>query len=412
MERTYIIGLEIGNKESQLCVWDEKQKDAVSQTVTAFGSRVRFPTRLSYMPSTDKWSFGTEADFFAQNHAAALDDKVLENCESGRETVLDGRAFPPEVIFAHFVALSLTVAGVKRPAQEIRVLTVTVPRITKELAMAARKAFAIIGFDPGQAYLQDNQESFFCHTFYQKSDVYRQNVGLFVFTGPNEVEFRSLSLNRSTKPQTVTIEEDSGCVLTETYSVRDRQFCEYIRKMLGDKDYSGIFIVGDAFDRSWARESLTLVCKGQRKVFTGDNLFAKGACYASLEKCSEKRLRGMLYLGSDLVKENIGMDMCVNGQQAYYPLISAGRHWYEQENEVEFLLDDEAQIVFRLSKLDGGERSKVVMELPGLPKRPPKTTRIHLTIRYEAADRCVIEAADLGFGELFRSSGIKWKEIL
>ena len=114
----------------------------------------------------------------------------------------------------------------------------------------------------------------------------------------------------------------------------------------------------------------------------------------------------------DLVKENIGMDMIVNGQQAYYPLISAGQHWYEQENSVEFLLNDEDRIVFRLSKLDGGERSKVVMELPGLPTRPPKTTRIRLDIRYEAADKCVMEATDLGFGELFAASGMKWTEIL
>ena len=172
MERNYIIGLEIGPKESQLCCYDEKQKDAVSQTVTAFGSRVRFPTRLSYMPSTDKWSFGVEADYFAQNHAAALTDEVLSNCEAGRDTFLDGRAFAPEMIFAHFVALSLTVAGIKKPAEQVRVLTVSVPVITKELAMAAKKAFAIIGFDPGQAYLQDDQESFFCHTFYIIKPIY------------------------------------------------------------------------------------------------------------------------------------------------------------------------------------------------------------------------------------------------
>ena len=47
------------------------------------------------------------------------------------------------------------------------------------------------------------------------------------------------------------------------------------------------------------------------------------------------------------------------------------------------------------------------MLLTGLPKRPNKTTRLLLKLQYISRKECRITVKDLGFGEMFPSSGKK-----
>ena len=131
-----------------------------------------------------------------------------------------------------------------------------------------------------------------------------------------------------------------------------------------------------------------------------------------MERCGEKRLKNLLFIGSDLVVDNMGMEMLIEGEPGYKPLITAGIHWYEAENEIEFLLNDETEILLRTSSMKDGVRRKIKMTLPGLPERPPKTTRIRLHVHYEDANKCVIRAEDLGFGDFYPATHLVWEEVL
>ena len=52
------------------------------------------------------------------------------------------------------------------------------------------------------------------------------------------------------------------------------------------------------------------------------------------------------------------------------------------------------------------------MQLPGLPERPPRTTRLRIEMAYISREECVVTVRDLGFGEMFPSSGKVWKEAI
>ena len=66
------------------------------------------------------------------------------------------------------------------------------------------------------------------------------------------------------------------------------------------------------FDQEWAQKSVKLLCYQKRKVFYGNNLFAKGACAAGAERFLTHKLKDYRYLGSALVTNE-----CRNGY-AYY----------------------------------------------------------------------------------------------
>ena len=126
----------------------------------------------------------------------------------------------------------------------------------------------------------------------------------------------------------------------------------------------------------------------------------------------ERNLKGYLYWGNDLVRTNVGMELLISGSPAYYPLITAGVNWYEAMGECEILLDDTRELVFVVSDMEGKRKDRYSMALPGLPRRPAKATRLHIRLEFESDKKCRIHVKDLGFGELYPSSGLTWEETI
>ena len=182
--------------------------------------------------------------------------------------------------------------------------------------------------------------------------------------------------------------------------------------ILNVMDQEDVQITGEGFDQKWAQQSVKLLCHQGRKVFYGNNLFAKGACIAGKDRLEDKKLKGYRYLSDSLVAVDVGMDMRVMGSPAYYPLIENGSNWYECSASCELILDDTSELVFVVGIPEETEKKRVAMALDGLPKRPNRTSRLSLTLKYVSPRDCEITVKDLGFGEMYPSSGKIWRELV
>ena len=300
--------------------------------------------------------------------------------------------------------------GIDDPEERIAGITITAEQLTRPFVSLVRGIYYRLGLDRERAFVQDHKESFYYHTMVQDPALWQRNVGFFRFSD-RDVTFYSMGMDTMARPITVSIEQGITIHLAEERRRWDEQFYNMANASLRQNMYTSIFLMGDTFDKSWAGRSISLLCKGGRKVFVVDNLFARGACFAAREKVEGKRLGDYLYVSGDLVRSNIGMEMSIQGLDTYYPLISAGVNWYETEKECECLLTDKPELIFVISSADHEKTQLSRMQLPGMPHRPPKTTRIRLRMMYTAPGKCAIEVEDLGFGELFPSSGKVWHEI-
>ena len=104
--------------------------------------------------------------------------------------------------------------------------------------------------------------------------------------------------------------------------------------------------------------------------------------------------------------------MRVMGAPAYYPLLEAGNNWYESKASCELILDHTEELVFVVGTMGETEKKRMSMNLPDLPKRPNKTTRLSVSLQYISRKECRITVKDLGFGEMFPSTGKVWEEIV
>lgn len=410
-QKNLIIGFEFNPKESQICYFDRLAKDAVSAEVKVGSSQYTFPTVLCKCPGKEEWHFGIEAEYFAEHQNGILVGGLYEACADGVSMMIDGQEYEPGTLLAIYLKRALQLLGITDPENQISGLMMTVPSLNRAFVEAIRLAYEKMGIPKTRCFLQDYDESFFNYVLYQKQELWGRNVGLFSFDG-NDVTFSALSLDQRTKPVTASVRQGKTRHLSLDSKRRDDEFYRLIEESFGTDIYSSVFLIGEGFEKNWAVRSVALLCRNRRHVFYGNNLYAKGACFAAHEKVEERRLKGYLFVGNDLVRHNIGMDMVINGSPAYYAMIGAGVNWYEASKDCEFVLDKVKELAFVVSSMEDGRRERYVMPLPELPERPNKTTRLHLHLEYESPRRCQITVEDLGFGEMFPSSGKVWHETM
>ncbi len=276
------------------------------------------------------------------------------------------------------------------------------------------------GLDRRQIFLQDYLSSFFYHTINQKKELWYQDVALLTYEDEAIVGY-VLHIDRSTRPAIAAVNQAArqpmdeeiraGRGDTEWQKEKDRLFFELLKKVFERRNVSASYLMGDYFNKSWAERSIQFLCY-KRHAFQGRNLYSKGACYAVMERVGLIESHGIIFSGCDMIERNLGMEMRVRGKETYYPLVNAGINWYEAHHVCEFILNGEREIRVLSQPMAEGESIVHMMRLPGLPDRPDRGTRLRMTVWFSSAVCCHIEVEDLGFGGLYRSSGLSWQREL
>lgn len=409
--RDIIVGLDFGRENSQICYYDRKGDEPRSLSMKVGGNQYEAPSCLCWRLEQMDYCVGLEAEYFVREKGGIMIDNVYGICEKRDSVLVEGKKFAPWEILAQFLNGMLKFLGVTELLKNIKCVVVTLPELTIIQVENFQKAFEAMGFSHEKYMLLDYGESFYYYILSQKRETWNRSVAWYAFK-PECVQFRKMTMNGATKPVTVKLEEPVEVTLPTEAEERDTEFCKFVQKTLGKDLFSSIQITGDGFSQEWAEQSVRLLCYQKRKVFYGNNLFAKGACAAGKEKLENKMLKGYRFLSDSLVMTDVGMEMRVMGSPTYYPLIEAGNNWYDSKTSCELILDDTEELVFVVSTYDRSEKSRVGMMLPGIPVRPNKTTRLRLELQYISATECKVTVTDLGFGEMFPSCGKVWTETV
>ncbi len=410
--RDILIGIDFGKTQSQICYYDRKEKNPESLPVKFADAQHEFPTCICRNVGKDSWYFGREAVYYGKE-GGILVENLHDICNGTKMVQVGEEEMAPWELAGIFLNQILKALGTVEPVKHTKCLVITVPRLTGIMVGNLRRACEDLGFGRERYILQDYSESFYYYAMCQKPEYWSRGVAWYAFER-NQVSFRRLSMTNNTKPVLVTLEKPVSAELPEEFGQRDAKFCRFIQQTVGGGMCSSILITGKGFHQEWAADSVAVLCRHQRKVFYGNNLFAKGACYAAKEKLENRELRKYLYLGDALVKYNIGMDMMIMGSPAYYSIIQAGKNWYDCRSVFDLILDGTDQLTFYISPMQSNEKQKkkVSMSLPGLVPRPNRTTRLRVCLECQTETTCKITVRDMGFGEMYPSSKKIWTETI
>lgn len=290
----------------------------------------------------------------------------------------------------------------------------SVPEASKEVVEQVKQAAMRVGILEERIYVQTDQESFCAYVMHQSREIHSHHVALFSYEG-SVLKGSLLLLNQKRLPCLARVEENVDWMIEEmqdlTKEEQDAYFAGLIRRMFEQKIISSVYLLGNGFEERWYEKSLQFLCAG-RRVFAGNNLFAKGACYRAAELSGEEQPWPYLFFGADKIPCNVGIGV-LNGQKdGLQVLIPAGANWYEAKAECEVLLYDKPVVELFFQPLKGETMLKESILLDGLPKRPQRTTRLNIQIAFTQANVCTVKIADLGFGELYPATDLNWEETV
>ena len=343
--RDLIIGIDFGKEYSQICYYDRKAEEPRSLPVKVGSSQFEMPTCLCLRPDRKTYCAGLEAEYFAREKGGFLAGNLYEISAQNGPVAVGGEKKEAWELLAHYLHEMLKLTGIAEVEKNIRSLSIAMDSLNAVQVENLQRACRELGIPEERTILLDYEESFYYYVMTQKVETWNRSVGWYSFE-QQKVSFRRMSMNSGTRPVLVHLEEPVTTTLSAKVEERDAEFYTFIKNTLGKELYSSIQINGEGFDQEWAQKSVKLLCYQRRKVFYGNNLFARGACSAGAERVINHDLKDYRYMSSSLVLSDVGMELRVMGAPAYYPLIESGRNWYESNAYVELILDGTKELVF------------------------------------------------------------------
>jgi hypothetical protein len=415
-----VVGIDFGNSYSQIsyCRADQSMPETISLVMGE--EQYNIPTLLCRKKCEDgslDWSVGKEAlKNSAEGQGSLVEDLVLV-VKNDVTLKVGEEEFSADELLEIFIRKLIGLLSAYTGGDDIAAVTFTMRDLTPELMEKIKACSALIFKKNTNIYFLSHEDCFFQYMIHQPEEMWIQDVLLYDYR-VDGVKSYLLSMNRKTIPVACFIESAFHADMRvedlkdKKHEEKDKLFLDILRKNCEEKIVTSVFLLGEYFSKEWCRESLKYMCRG-RRVFQGNNLFSKGACYGAREKTFPSTLAtSYIYLSDDKLKANVGMT-CDKGQtEVYYPILNAGTSWFEADKSLDVMLVKGNSITINIVPIDGNISRTAKISLEGLKVRGNKTNRVGLHFYMENPTALWLEITDLGFGEIFPSTGQVWKECI
>lgn len=416
-----VVGFDLCDNYSQISYANAGENTVETLSLVAGEQNYNIPTLLCKKIGVNQWLYGKDALKFMQEEETKEQGILVENLVSlainGEPIQIDGESYQPESLLALFFKRCLGMLSQIAPPEKIGNLMITCEKVNGRMLEVIEQVVASVRLKADKVFIQSHVESFYHFMLYQPEELWRTQTLLCEY-GENEMKISRLECNRRTTPIVVYVKEASfpfpTGILPENEELRkekmthlDETFLHLLETECQNQTVASVYLIGEQFAGDWMQESLKYLCKG-RRVFQGNNLYSKGACFGMLERLLPGEAgKTHVFLGEDKLRTNIGMKVLRQGQDSYFALLDAGVNWFESENTVEFYLQEGNVVELLLTSLIGGGSRSVPITLEGLPEG---SSRLKMHLHFKDEKHLLIEIEDLGFGVFRPATKECWKQ--
>lgn len=399
-----IVGYDLGNKYAQISCYVTGSEEEIRTLSSVAGSSVyTIPLALSKRQGVNQWFYGSEAIRYAGEEEGILVENLLKLARDGEPVQIDGAPIDPVALLTLFLKRSLGLLSQVTNTERIGALMITCEELDHRMLEVLTAATEGLHLKTDQICFQSHVESFYYYNLYQPEELWRHKTILCEY-GDASIRTYCMECNRHTTPVVAYMEErEFPFPVPES----DEKMQEIAKKLCENQMISSVYLIGEAFSRDWMKESLRYLCKG-RRVFQGNNLFSKGACYGMMERMTPgENGKNHVFLGRDKLKSNIGMKVLRQGEESYQALLDAGINWYEAKNTMEFYLLEGRAVEILITSLTGkGNRiARIVPE-----ELQEGIIRLRISVEMRDDTHLKVELEDLGFGTFRAATHHIWKE--
>ncbi len=417
------IGVDLQREYAEYAVYDENLRDAVCFGSDSSDVAVRVPNCL-FVTADDKIYGGLKAAESNLLEPGNYYDNIVEKLDDKSIVIVDGKEYDYTELFCIMIKSQLEEVMGEDEA-EINKLIIASPLADRVMSIALNKLAKILRIDRDKIEMVSSQIAMLFYVFRQDSGVWKDGVGLFHYESEH-IRYEHVAVDRYLRPMRINISntvypfkgtsDEGGLYMARPpinegqEDMQDTTFLRIAKNALSlyNQRMSGIFLMGDGFKTDWLNRSADYLCKG-RRVFVGQSIYAKGACYAA--ESGSAAMGNNIFLESDtMVHYDIGVRVRFNGKEQIAPIVLGEQEWFNAYGSIDVILDDTRKIEIDLYDNNKGELIQEFIEIKGLPNRPPKTTKLSISVRYYDAKRGEICIKDKGFGSMYPTTGKVYKK--
>lgn len=409
-QRKLIAGFDLCEDFSQISCYSYKTFEPIPICTGDEEDDCMIPTALCVTNDTRLWLFGKDALQCASENDGVIVEHLLLKIKNNEITEIFGEKYTAVELLERYFRKTLSLLKNYFPTELITKLVVTVKETDPVIAAGIYEALHLLGIDKDRISVMNHSCAYLYYALSQDRALWTNDVGLFDYN-EDGLMYYQININRRLQPMVAKVTKTD---LHEdlSYEMRKQEDIDlrYTFENLADRTLykqiiSTLYFTGKGFDGKWAEEAFIKLCAG-RRVFFGQNLYTKGACYAAKELSGDVKLTNMLLLNEDMIPYSISMWVYADAKLKEIPITEALVPWYEIKNSIEIIPEGETELELIFKNIMTREYGKERLDLTPLPERPDRMTRLAISLSCPDKTTAKITVTDLGFGDIYPGTGV------
>lgn len=404
MAEAFYIGMDLCSDFTQLSYYNDITREPESISQLNNKETYMMPNILFYSRETGYWYVGGEASEARFKEDGIILDELYKNANGNEVVQVDGTQYTYKELFHKMVKYHIESFIHRYEGSIIKKLVITVPEYNKELFSSLSDIYKVLKLNKQDIEITSHLDSGLYYIFNQSTDLWVNSVALFDYD-VDGLQYYRVDISRNKSPETISvIQEDysnefSLAKFAGSSLDMDQAFARISEAEVKKAYISAVFLTGMGFSDKWMKKATNILCQG-RRVFAGQNIYTKGACYRAVGGEYKEFYDRFFVDTRENVLFDVGIDLGVEDGKLQ-PIVNGGKQWYNTKGNIKVILDDTDKIVLVYKDIVHGEITKEIIKLQGLPKRPNKTTKLSIEVEFENPTEGAVIIKDVGFGKLY-----------
>lgn len=402
-----IVGFDLGNYYSQISYYDELKAEPVC---IGKDEEQYIPTVLG-VKDTGEWLAGREALSFYEAGRCTLITDFLTCIQEMKPVTVMEKQINYDTLLCIFFEKHIFRLKEYEPVKPIRRIVITTPNVSESLAEHIYNALSQIGIKRNKVDIINYKQSYLYYVLSHSTGIWVNDVGMFDFS-KSGLMYYQLYVDRSREPYIAGVfckdySDNLNYEMLTDEKYKDSLgylFENIVQNALRRQTVSTLYLIGDGFLGGWAQLVMKKLCGG-RRVFAGRNLYVLGACFAARKMEGLGTMKDFVMIDDDMISSHISLSVYVDAGNQDVLLAKAGSVWYDIDNDVDVIPDNESELQINITNILTRETSKHFISLETLGiKDFDRKNRINVRVRFQSVNKCIITIRDLGFGSIVPSN--------
>ncbi|MDE5862724.1 MAG: hypothetical protein K2H34_00065 [Lachnospiraceae bacterium] len=399
------LGIDLCKKNIQMSFWREDKQEPKTICQQNNTETYQLPNVMFYSHKDKKWYVGNDVSAVRFSEDGVIVEDVVERIDSDIRVMVDDTEYSREMLL--LILLKAHVEDFLNRSKEYRLmgLTVSLESYHPKVYQVLRQLKEELKLSDDAFYVMSHENAFFQYVMHQNEKLHTNSVAMFEYSQEGMEYYRIDQKRQGTTRIFYLSRQDMKKqmpygMLFESIEELDRFFAGIAKAKMRETYITTVYLTGPGFNDNWLDQATRVLCDG-RRVFMGQNIYTQGACFHARHGAYEADKDCVLCTEGSMTFD-IGVSIGdMEGRKVFHPIAIGGREWYNMRGSVNVFLDDTNRVDMIYRDKVTKEVQEEIIEIHGLPKRPPKTTKLSLEVELYNEKTGAIVIRDVGFGKIY-----------